>query len=100
MKSTLLRLLSGAVGLFAALVAIAGPLFFIANEMQEAKSAQQYHGHASFWGVVGGSATILFLALLFAFIAYFLLRFSFRGPKSSRMAPPSPVAGGSGQQQS
>jgi hypothetical protein len=53
--------------------------------MQEAKSAQQYHGHASFWGIVGGSATILFLALYFAFIAYLLLRFSFKGPKSSRV---------------
>jgi hypothetical protein len=85
MKSILLRLLSGAVGLFVALIAIAGPVLFIVNERQETKSAQQYNGHASFWGAVGGSATVLFFALFFAFIAYFLLRFSFRGPKSNRI---------------
>ena len=39
MNSSLLRLLSGSAGLFAALVAIAGPLLFIANERQEAKSS-------------------------------------------------------------
>ncbi len=85
MKSTLLRLLSGTVGLFAALVAIAGPVLFIANERQETKSAQQYNSHASFWGAVGGSATVLFFALFLSFIAYFLMRFSFRGPKSNRI---------------
>lgn len=81
MRSTVFRLLSGALGLFAGLVAIVGPVVFICNEMEEAKSASQYHGHASFWGVLGGSAAVLFFALMFAFMAYFLLRFSFRGPK-------------------
>lgn len=82
----MIRLLSGAVGLFAALVGIVGPLLFISNEMQEAKSASQYHGSASFWGVLGGSGTVLFLALFFAFIAFLLLRFSFRGGKRERQS--------------
>ena len=90
MKITLLRLLSGAVGLCAALVAIIGPILFIANEQQEAKSAQQYHGHASFWGAVGGSVAVLILMLFLAFIAYCLLRFCFRGSKSRRVAKPFP----------
>ena len=54
MKSTLLRLLSGAVGLFAVLVAIVSPVLFIANERQEDRSAHQYNGHPSFWGAVFG----------------------------------------------
>jgi hypothetical protein len=81
MKITLLRLVSGVLGLFAGLVAIVGPVLFISDEMQEAKSASQYHGHASLWGALGGSATVLFLALFLAFIAFSLLRFSFRGVK-------------------
>ena len=89
MKSTLLRLLSGAVGLIAAFIAIVGPVLFIANERQEAESAHQYSGHASFWGAVGGSATVLLLILFLAFIAYFLLRFCLKGPKSTRVAPDS-----------
>ena len=89
MKTTILRLLSGAIGLLAAIVAIVGPLDFIVNQIQERQSAHQYNGHASFWGVVGGSATVLFLALFFAFVAYFLLKFAFRGTKSNRPAPPN-----------
>jgi hypothetical protein len=89
MKTTLLRLLSGALGLCAGFVAIVGPLLFIANERQEAKSAHQYHGHASFWGAIGGSVTVLFLVLFFALIAYFLLRFCFKGPQPSRVPPPN-----------
>jgi hypothetical protein len=89
MKSILLRLLSGVVGLCAGLVAIVGPVLFIANERQEAKSASQYNGHASLWGAIGGSAMVLFLVLFLAFIAYFLLRFCFKGPKSNRALPPS-----------
>jgi hypothetical protein len=85
-RITLLRLLSGVVGLLAALVAIVGPLLFIFNEMQEAKSASQYHGHASFWGVLGGSATVVFLVLFLAFIAFLLLRFSFGGGKREKQS--------------
>jgi hypothetical protein len=91
MKTTLLRLLSGAVGLCAALVAVGGPVLFIANERQEARSAQQYNGHASFWGGIGSSAMVLFLVLFLAFIAYLLLRFCFKGPKSNQAPPPSAV---------
>jgi len=99
-KTTLLRLLSGAMGLLAALVAIVGSLDFIFNQIQEAQSAHQYNGHASFWGVVGGSATVLFFALFFAFVAYFLLRFSFRGTKSKRVSPTNASTGQSGDQPS
>lgn len=96
MKSNLLRLLSGVVGLVATLVAIVGPVLFIANERQEAKSAYQYNGHASFWGAVGGYATVLFLVLFCVFIAYFSLRFSLKGTKSNRTAPPTALSGQSG----
>ena len=95
-KTTLLRLLSGAMGLLAALAAIVGPLDFILNQIQERQSAHQYNGHASFWGAVGGSATMLFFLLFFAFVAYFLLRFSFKGAKSNRTAPPTALTGQSG----
>jgi hypothetical protein len=88
-KNVPLRLLSGAAGLFAAFVAIVGPVLFIANERQEAKSAVQYNGHASFWGIIGGSAVVLVLVIILAFIAYFLLRFCFRGSKSNRTLPTS-----------
>jgi len=97
MKTTLLRLLSGAVGLCAALVAIVGPVLFIADERQEAKSAYQYNGHPSFWGAVGGSVTVLFFVLFLAFIAYFLLRFSFKGSKSSPIPQRSALTGQSGK---
>ena len=83
MRDTLPRVLSGAVGLFAALLAIAGPFLFICNEIQEAKSAHQYNGQPSVLGILGGSAAVLFLALFFAFVSYFLIRFSFRGRKQS-----------------
>jgi hypothetical protein len=81
MRTIFFRVLGGAVGLFAAIVAIAGPLLFISNELQEAESARQYGGHASIWGAIGGSLTVLVLAGFFALIAFVLLRFSFRGPK-------------------
>jgi hypothetical protein len=99
-KTTLLRLLSGAMGLSAVLVAIVGPLDFILNQIQERQSAHQYNGHASFWGVVGGSATMLFFVLFFAFVAYFLLRFAFRGPKSNRLPLSNAPTGQPGDQPS
>jgi hypothetical protein len=81
MRTIFFRVLGGAVGRFATIVAIAGPLLFIANDLQEAESARQYGGHASFWGAIGGSFTVLVLAGFFAFIAVVLLRFSFCGSK-------------------
>ncbi len=83
MRTTVFRVLGGAVGLFAALIAIVGPLLFISNELQEADSARQYGGHLSVWGAVGGSLTVLIFAGFFALIAYVLLRFSLQGPKSN-----------------
>lgn len=82
MKNALLRIPIGLMGVLAGLIATGGPLLFISNEVQESQSAGQYHGHASFWGVVGGSAMMLFLALFFGIIAYFLLRFSLQGPRT------------------
>ena len=82
MKNTLLRFLSGATGLIAALVAMVGASNFLFLQIDEAQSARQYGGHVSFWGAVGGTATILFFVLFLGLAAYFLLRFSFKGPKS------------------
>jgi hypothetical protein len=81
MRTIVFRVLGGVVGLFAGTIAIVGPLLFISNELQEADSARQYGGHASFVGAVGGSLTVLVLAGFFAFIAFVLLRFSLRGSK-------------------
>jgi len=81
MRTTVFRVLGGAVGLFAALIAIVGPLLFISNELQEADSARQYGGHLSVWGAVAGSLTVLVLAGFFGLIAFVLLRFSVRGSK-------------------
>ncbi len=81
MRTIVFRVLGGAVGLFTAVIAIVGPLLFISNELQEADSAQQYGGHPSFLGAVGGSLTVLVLAGFFALIAFVLLRFAFRGSR-------------------
>ena len=81
MRSLVFRVLGGFLGLSAALVAIFGPLLFISNELQEAESARQYDGHVSLPGALGGSLLVLAVAVFFAFVAYILLRFSFRAPK-------------------
>jgi hypothetical protein len=83
MRAIVFRVLGGAVGLFAALVAIVGPLSFASNELQEVESARQYGAHLSFPGAVGGSLAVLVVTGFFALIAFALLKFSFRGPKSS-----------------
>jgi hypothetical protein len=83
MRAIVFRVLGGVLAFFAALLAVVGPLLFISNELQEADSARQYGGHMSFWGAVGGSLTVLALAGFSAFIAYVLLRFSIRGPRSN-----------------
>lgn len=57
----------------ASLVAVVGTVLFTANERQEAKTVYQYNRQTSFWGTAGGYATVLFLALFCAFIAYFAL---------------------------
>jgi len=86
MRTIVIRVFVGAFGLCAALVAIVGPLLFISNELQEADSARRYGGHASFWGAIGGSLVVLTAAGFFALIAFVLLRFSLRGPKSNLRA--------------
>jgi small-conductance mechanosensitive channel len=75
------RVLGGVIGLFAAAIAMVGPLLFISNELQEADSARQNGGHLSILGAVGSSLTVLVLAGFLAFIAFVLLRFSLRGSK-------------------
>jgi hypothetical protein len=83
MRTIIFRVLGGALGLFAAVAAILGPLLFISNELREADSAHQYGGHVSILGAIGGSLTVLILAAFFVLIAFVLLRFSFLGPKSN-----------------
>ena len=84
MRTIIFRVLAGTIGLVASLAAVMIPLLFISNELQEAKSARQYGGHVSFWGAIGGSLTVLIVAVFFALIAYVLLKFSVGGPKTSR----------------
>ena len=86
MRTVVFRVSGGALGVVAALVAIVGPLLFISNELQEADSARQYGGHASFWGALGGSLVVLILAGFFALIAFVLLWFSLRGPRANLRA--------------
>jgi hypothetical protein len=83
MRTIIFRVLGGALGLFAAVAAILGPLLFISNELREADSARQYGGHVSILGAIGGSLTVLILAAFFVLIAFVLLKFSFLGPKSN-----------------
>jgi hypothetical protein len=82
MRAIVFRVLGGAVGLFAALVAIVVPLSFVSNELQEVESARQYGGHLSFPGAVGGSLAVLVVTGFFALIAFALLKFSLPGAKS------------------
>jgi hypothetical protein len=79
-----LRSLSGAAGLIAVLVAIAGSWNFVLIQIEEVQSARQYGGQVSFWGAVGGTATVLFFVLFLGLAAYFLLRFSFKAPTATR----------------
>ena len=82
MRQLVFRGLGGILGLFAAIVALTGPLLFISNSLNEANSVRQNGGHFSLAGAIGGSLTVLVLAGLFAFLAFTLLRFAFRGPKN------------------
>ena len=82
MRQIALRALGGILGLFAAIVALTGPILFISNSLTEADSVRQNGGHFSLAGAVGGSLTVLVLAGLFAFFALTLLRFAFHGPKN------------------
>jgi hypothetical protein len=81
MRNILFRGLGGVLGFLALIVAVAGPILFISNSLNEADSARQYGGHFSFAGAVGGSLAVLTLAGCVAFAAFTLLRFAFRGPK-------------------
>jgi hypothetical protein len=83
MRDIVFRGLGGILGLFAAIAAV-GPILFISNSLNEADSARQYGGHFSLAGAVGGSLAVLAVAGLFAFVAFKLLRFAFRGPKTHR----------------
>jgi hypothetical protein len=82
MRQIMFRGLGGILGLFAAIAAVMGPILFISNSLNEADSVRQNGGHFSLAGAIGGSLVVLVLAGLFAFLAFTLLRFAFRGPKS------------------
>lgn len=81
MKAIIVRSVSGILGLIAATIAIAAPIRFILNSLNEADSVGQKGGHFSIAGAVGGSLVVVVLAAFFAFHALRLLRFAFRGPK-------------------
>ncbi len=76
-KAILVRFICAAFGLVAAAIALFAPLSFIANTLMEQEAAAQYHGHASFWGTIGGSLLVLLLTVLFGIGAYRLLRRAF-----------------------
>jgi hypothetical protein len=82
MRQIVFRGLGGMLGLFAAIVAITLPILFISNFLNESDSVRQNGGHFSLTGAVGGSLAVLVLAGFFAFLAFMLLRFAFRGPKN------------------
>ena len=82
MRQIVFRGLGGILGLFAAIAAVLGPILFISNSLNEADSVRQHGGHFSLAGAIGGSFAVLVLAGLFAFLAFTLLRFALRGPKS------------------
>jgi hypothetical protein len=82
-----LRVLGGAAGVIAGLVAILGPLLFISNELQERESAQQYGGQASTSGVIFGSLTVLVLAGLFGLMSFLLIRFSLEDYTQNKPRP-------------
>jgi len=83
MRTIVFRALSGALGIFATLIAVAGPLMFLNIELIEANSARQYGAHPSIWTVLGIALFALTVAGLFGSIAFLFLRFSVTGPKIS-----------------
>jgi hypothetical protein len=81
-RNIVFRGLGGVLGFVAAIVAVTGPILFISSSLNEADSVRQYGRHFSLAGAVGGSLAVLALAGFFAFVAFTLLRFSFRGPRA------------------
>ena len=81
MRTLVLRVLAGLLGLFAVVIAIIELPLFIFNELQEADSSHQYGGYVSFWGIIGLSIIALVLAGLLALTGFVFLRFSIRGSK-------------------
>jgi small-conductance mechanosensitive channel len=86
MKQIVFRVLGGILGLLAAIAAVIVPLLFISNSLNEAESVRQNGGHFSLSGVIGGSVAVLALAGLFGFLAFTLLRYALRRPKSHNFA--------------
>jgi hypothetical protein len=70
MKNALVRLVSGVVGIIAAVIAIWVPLILFISELNESRS---YNGPISLPGAVGGSLLILAISAGFGFGAYKLL---------------------------
>lgn len=82
MRQIVFRGVGGILGLFASIAAVMGPILFISNSLNEADSVRQNGGHFSLVGAIGGSLAVLVLSGLFVFLAFTLLRFALRGPKS------------------
>jgi hypothetical protein len=70
MKNGLVRLVSGILGVIAAIIAIWVPLLFIVSELNESRS---YNVPISVPGALGGSLLILAISAGFGFGAYELL---------------------------
>ena len=63
----MVRLVSGVLGIIAAIIAISVPLLFVVSELNEHAS---YDGPISVPGAVGGSLLILAISAAFGFGAY------------------------------
>lgn len=72
------RVISGAFGIVAGLIAVLIPIFFIANTSQEMESARQYDEHISVSGVILGTLLVFGISALFGTGAYKLLRRAIR----------------------
>jgi hypothetical protein len=88
MRQIVFRVLGGILGLFAALAAVVEPVLFISNSLNEAESIRQNGGHFLLASAIGGSVAVLAFAGLSAFLAFTLLRFALRGPKTIASSNP------------
>ena len=75
-RNFIFRFFGGVLGTGAAAIAIGLPLLFVAMETNEVHS---YHGPISLPGAIGGSALIVGIAGVSAFLAFIMLRFAFTG---------------------
>ena len=73
-KTWFVRIVSGVFGVIAAMLAVFGGFFFIANSAMELESSKQYNGHVSILPAIGGSLLVVGIDGFFEIGAYKLLR--------------------------